>query len=165
MNALKQLIAEITGNVRDALQTEAKLTELGFDSIMSIELVIAIQSKLGIDLPVMEIQSAGAIAQLAQLVKMKINRLKAGPTNKKRQAITSDIPQKKNTIKRRCVFGTENICKKLRYYREAYIFMTLVYLLMRYGTYRFNSFRAVRDSYRLFLRVPINLLRYTLETS
>ena len=62
---------------------------------MSIELAIAIQSKLGIDLPVMEIQSAGAIAQLAQLVKMKINRLKAGPTNKKRQAITSDIPQKK----------------------------------------------------------------------
>lgn len=76
LDAVKELTAEITGNVPDVLQTEVRLTELGFDSIMSVELVIAIQSKLGIDLSVIEILSTGTIAQLAQLVKMKINRLK-----------------------------------------------------------------------------------------
>ena len=83
LNAVKQLIAEITGAVADTLQAEARLSELGFDSIMSVELVIAIQSKLGVDLPVMEILSAGTVIQLTQLVKTKIYRLKASSAGKK----------------------------------------------------------------------------------
>jgi phthiocerol/phenolphthiocerol synthesis type-I polyketide synthase C len=80
---VKQLIAGITGNTIESLQMEARLVELGFDSIMSVELVIAIQSKLGVELPVMEILRASTIVQLAQLVKTKINRLKTGSENKK----------------------------------------------------------------------------------
>lgn len=85
LDGVKQLIAEITGTAADALQTDAKLTDLGFDSIMSVELVVAIQSKLGVDLPVMEILSAGTITQLAQLAKTKIYRLKTGSQDKKRK--------------------------------------------------------------------------------
>lgn len=85
LDGVKQLIAEITGTASDVLQPEARLTDLGFDSIMSVELVVAIQSKLGIDLPVMEILGAGTIAQLAQLAKTKIYRLKTGSQDKKQK--------------------------------------------------------------------------------
>lgn len=77
--ALKELIAEITGTPTDMLRAEAELTELGFDSIMSVELVISVQSKLGVDLPVMELLRAGTLMQLVQLVKGKIYRLTSGP--------------------------------------------------------------------------------------
>lgn len=66
-DAIVQLIATITGAAPDTLQPETRLSNLGFDSIMSVELVIAFQSKLGIDFPVMEILGAGTIAQLTNL--------------------------------------------------------------------------------------------------
>ncbi|MET3879350.1 type I polyketide synthase [Chitinophaga sp. OAE865] len=86
LDGVKQLIAEITRTAADSLQPEARLNDLGFDSIMSVELVIAIQSKLGIDLPVMEVLGAGTIAQLAQLLKLKIYRLETGLQDKKQKS-------------------------------------------------------------------------------
>ncbi|RNL84475.1 SDR family NAD(P)-dependent oxidoreductase [Sinomicrobium pectinilyticum] len=86
VDSIKQLIAEITGSPVEALQMDVKLSDLGFDSIMSVELVVAIQSRLGIDLPVMEILGAGTITQLAQLINTKIYRLKTGSQDKKRKS-------------------------------------------------------------------------------
>lgn len=91
LRALKQIIAEITGNAPEGMQTETRLAELGFDSIMSVELVIAIQSKFGIDLSVMEVLSAGIIGQLAQQVKIKIYRLKANPTDGPRMRVENSV--------------------------------------------------------------------------
>jgi acyl transferase domain-containing protein/NADPH:quinone reductase-like Zn-dependent oxidoreductase/acyl carrier protein len=91
LDGVKQLIAGITGTAVDVLQPEAKLADLGFDSIMSVELVVAIQSKLGVDLPVMEILGAGTIAQLSQLVKAKIYRLKTGTQVKKQKKAVASL--------------------------------------------------------------------------
>lgn len=91
LDGVKQLIAGITGAATDVLHLEARLADLGFDSIMSVELVIAIQSKLGIDLPVMEILSAGTIAQLAHVVKTKIYLLKTGTESKRQKKAVASL--------------------------------------------------------------------------
>ncbi|MBO9691674.1 type I polyketide synthase [Chryseobacterium sp.] len=72
IEGIKDLIAEITGGNKDVLTPDTKLTDLGFDSIMSVELVVAIQSKMSINLSIMEILGATTIVQLAQITKAKI---------------------------------------------------------------------------------------------
>jgi acyl transferase domain-containing protein/NADPH:quinone reductase-like Zn-dependent oxidoreductase/acyl carrier protein len=78
LDGLRKLITEVTGTSEAALQPEMKLTDLGFDSIMSVELVVAIQYNLGINLSIMEILGARTIVQLASVLKAKASYLKAG---------------------------------------------------------------------------------------
>ncbi|RXM41442.1 hypothetical protein BOQ62_00390 [Chryseobacterium sp. CH21] len=77
IDGIKELITEITGGNKELLTPDSKLTDLGFDSIMSVELVVAIQSNLGINLSIMEILGANTIVQLAEITKVKILLLKS----------------------------------------------------------------------------------------
>uniref|UniRef100_UPI003743AB3E acyl carrier protein n=1 Tax=Sinomicrobium pectinilyticum TaxID=1084421 RepID=UPI003743AB3E len=69
------MFAGITGIPADSIQPDARLTDLGLDSLMSVELSIALQSKLGLDTSMMEIMGAGTINKLVQLIKKKVSRL------------------------------------------------------------------------------------------
>lgn len=72
MENIIEVFSGITGNTVTALQPGAKLADLGLDSLMSVELSIALQSRLGLEIPMMEILSAGSINKLTQLLKEKI---------------------------------------------------------------------------------------------
>jgi NAD(P)-dependent dehydrogenase (short-subunit alcohol dehydrogenase family)/acyl carrier protein len=61
---LKQEISEILRLPTNKLDTTRPLQELGLDSLMSVELVVAVEERFGIRLPVMELSETSSIAKL-----------------------------------------------------------------------------------------------------
>jgi acyl transferase domain-containing protein/NADPH:quinone reductase-like Zn-dependent oxidoreductase/acyl carrier protein len=61
---LKQEISEILRMPTSKLDSSRPLQELGLDSLMSVELVVAVEERFGIRLPVMELSETSSIAKL-----------------------------------------------------------------------------------------------------
>ncbi len=61
---LKQEISEILRLPANKLDINRPLQELGLDSLMSVELVVAVEERFGIRLPVMELSETSSIAKL-----------------------------------------------------------------------------------------------------
>jgi acyl transferase domain-containing protein/NADPH:quinone reductase-like Zn-dependent oxidoreductase/NAD(P)-dependent dehydrogenase (short-subunit alcohol dehydrogenase family)/acyl carrier protein len=61
---LKQEISEILRLPTSKLDTSRPLQELGLDSLMSVELVVAVEERFGIRLPVMELSEASSIGKI-----------------------------------------------------------------------------------------------------
>ncbi|MBT9571055.1 MAG: SDR family NAD(P)-dependent oxidoreductase [Pseudomonas umsongensis] len=61
---LKQEISEILRMPTSKLDSNRPLQELGLDSLMSVELVVAVEERFGIRLPVMELSETSSIAKL-----------------------------------------------------------------------------------------------------
>jgi phthiocerol/phenolphthiocerol synthesis type-I polyketide synthase C len=61
---LKQEISEILRIPASKLDSTRPLQELGLDSLMSVELVVAVEERFGIRLPVMELSETSSIAKL-----------------------------------------------------------------------------------------------------
>jgi acyl transferase domain-containing protein/NADPH:quinone reductase-like Zn-dependent oxidoreductase/NAD(P)-dependent dehydrogenase (short-subunit alcohol dehydrogenase family)/acyl carrier protein len=61
---LKQEISEILRIPASKLDSSRPLQELGLDSLMSVELVVAVEERFGIRLPVMELSETSSIAKL-----------------------------------------------------------------------------------------------------
>lgn len=61
---LKQEISEILRLATSKLDINRPLQELGLDSLMSVELVVAVEERFGIRLPVMELSETSSIAKL-----------------------------------------------------------------------------------------------------
>ncbi|SEM99126.1 Acyl transferase domain-containing protein [Pseudomonas sp. ok272] len=61
---LKQEISEILRIPTSKLDSSRPLQELGLDSLMSVELVVAVEERFGIRLPVMELSETSSIAKL-----------------------------------------------------------------------------------------------------
>ncbi|MBD0679830.1 type I polyketide synthase [Pseudomonas sp. PSB11] len=61
---LKQEISEILRMPTSKLDSNQPLQELGLDSLMSVELVVAVEERFGIRLPVMELSETSSIAKL-----------------------------------------------------------------------------------------------------
>jgi acyl transferase domain-containing protein/Zn-dependent alcohol dehydrogenase/acyl carrier protein/short-subunit dehydrogenase len=62
---LKQEISEILRLPASKLDSQRPLQELGLDSLMSVELVVAVEDRFGIRLPVMELSESSSIAKLS----------------------------------------------------------------------------------------------------
>lgn len=75
---LKQQISEILRLPADRLNTARALQELGLDSLMSVELVVAVEERFGIRLPVMELGESSTIDKLTLRV---IDLLRSGQTS------------------------------------------------------------------------------------
>jgi len=61
---LKQEISEILRLPASKLDSQRPLQELGLDSLMSVELVVAVEERFGIRLPVMELSESSSIDKL-----------------------------------------------------------------------------------------------------
>lgn len=61
---LKQEISEILRMPTSKIDSSRPLQELGLDSLMSVELVVAVEERFGIRLPVMELSGSSSIAKL-----------------------------------------------------------------------------------------------------
>ncbi|QXH74835.1 SDR family NAD(P)-dependent oxidoreductase [Pseudomonas atacamensis] len=61
---LKQEISEILRMPTSKIDSSRPLQELGLDSLMSVELVVAVEERFGIRLPVMELSESSSIAKL-----------------------------------------------------------------------------------------------------
>lgn len=65
---LKQEISEILRLPASKLDAQRPLQELGLDSLMSVELVVAVEGRFGIRLPVMELSESSSIDKLTQRI-------------------------------------------------------------------------------------------------
>jgi NAD(P)-dependent dehydrogenase (short-subunit alcohol dehydrogenase family)/acyl carrier protein len=65
---LKQEISEILRLPASKLDAARPLQELGLDSLMSVELVVAVEGRFGIRLPVMELSESSSITKLTQRI-------------------------------------------------------------------------------------------------
>lgn len=83
---VSRIISEVTGAKLEMILPDSKLSDLGLDSIMAVELTVEFQSGLGVDMPIMEILGSGTITQLAHHSKAKILRLKTGSSAKNIEA-------------------------------------------------------------------------------
>ncbi|MOA15129.1 Polyketide synthase PksL [compost metagenome] len=62
---LKHEVCEILRLPAARLDTQRPLQELGLDSLMSVELVVALEERFGIRLPVMELSESSSIDKLS----------------------------------------------------------------------------------------------------
>nr|WP_180206773.1 type I polyketide synthase [Pseudomonas sp. SbOxS1]NYU07046.1 SDR family NAD(P)-dependent oxidoreductase [Pseudomonas sp. SbOxS1] len=83
---LKQEISEILRMPTSKLDSSRPLQELGLDSLMSVELVVAVEERFGIRLPVMELSETSSIAKLT----VRILELLRGNQDAEAAPVTED---------------------------------------------------------------------------
>ena len=67
-----RLLGDIFRTAPDRLDRNRSLQEMGMDSLMAVELQVALERHLGCDIPVMEVVTTGGIRDLARLVATRL---------------------------------------------------------------------------------------------
>ncbi|WP_287813411.1 acyl carrier protein, partial [Pseudomonas sp.] len=91
---LKQEISEILRLPVARLDASRPLQELGLDSLMSVELVVAVEERFGIRLPVMELSDSSSIDKLTRRIIELLRGTQAVSDSDEQQALA------KNTLAR-----------------------------------------------------------------
>jgi phthiocerol/phenolphthiocerol synthesis type-I polyketide synthase C len=71
---LKQEIADILRMEAAKLDAAASLQDLGLDSLMGVELMMAVEARFGVNIPVMALAEAGTIERLARRIVKELKR-------------------------------------------------------------------------------------------
>ena len=67
-----RLLSDIFRTAPDRLDRNRSLQEMGMDSLMAVELQVALERQFGCDIPVMEVVATGGIRDLARLVATRL---------------------------------------------------------------------------------------------
>jgi acyl carrier protein len=67
-----RLLSDIFRTAPDRLDRNRSLQEMGMDSLMAVELQVALQHQFGCDIPVMEVVATGGLQDLAHLVATRL---------------------------------------------------------------------------------------------
>jgi acyl carrier protein len=67
-----RLLSDVFRTASDRLDRNRSLQEMGMDSLMAVELQVALQRQFGCDIPVMEVVATGGIRDLARLVAARL---------------------------------------------------------------------------------------------
>lgn len=87
---LKQEISEILRLPASKLDHQRPLQELGLDSLMSVELVVAVEDRFGIRLPVMELSESSTIDKLSVRIVELLRGAAQAPAADENQALARD---------------------------------------------------------------------------
>ncbi|SHM03538.1 type I polyketide synthase [Vreelandella subglaciescola] len=89
------LRAELAGILlmeEDNIDADRSIYDMGFDSLMGVELMTALESRLGIQVPVMALSEASTVTRLAQVIRQKVQH-KNGETSGTTDESSNNMPE------------------------------------------------------------------------
>jgi acyl carrier protein len=86
---LAQEVGEILRISPEKIDVTRQMSEMGLDSLMAVELATAIQSRFGVDLPVMTLSDSPTVAKIADLIVKQLRS--AGDSDENRNGEDIDI--------------------------------------------------------------------------
>ncbi|MDN6336439.1 MAG: SDR family NAD(P)-dependent oxidoreductase [Halomonas sp.] len=91
-NVLRTELAGILLMEESNIDADRSIYDMGFDSLMGVELMTALESRLGIQVPVMALSEASTVTRLAQVIRQKVQH-KNGETSDTTDENSNNMPE------------------------------------------------------------------------